>query len=118
MTENAEYARLDLSFLKQLRDNAAGLASRVGSLALSQEADPPIYSADVYEQLISMYVNIKAMILLVDLAFETGHLETEDNTEYLLIDPTMFIQITECSQMTMATYDALQSSHNINLTLH
>jgi len=118
MDNKDEYARLNMDFIDTLKKNAIGLASRVGSLALESESIHSQYPSGAYDLMVSMYLNLKAMILLIDLAIEEGKVEKDETSEYLLIDPNTFIKITECSQMSIATYDDLTAAYNINLTIH
>lgn len=112
--DTGEYARLNMGFVESLRLNAVGLSSRVGSLAISAESEDSLYPPGAYEMMVTMYINLKAMLLLLDTAIQNGKVEDES----LLIEPAMFIKITECSQMSIAVYDELNAAYNINFTVH
>ena len=116
--KKTENARLKLDFVKQLKSNAEGLLSRVGALALDEQGSKPLYPKDAYEKMVSMYINLRAMLLLLDSAMKTGTTEEHNELKYLSIDPVTFLKITECSQMSLAEYDELNISYGVNLTVH
>ena len=111
-----EKAKLSVEFINSLEENARGLLSRVGVLALNELSPNPLYPDRAYQDMVLMYNNLKAMLEILSVAADEKNL-SEDKASYLLDVPT-FIKITEVSAITMEVYDSLQSSYGINLTLH